>query len=547
MPMTALESLLQEAEAQVEKLPDTDGAELVQYYRDLGYLPPTFLATPGAKPVLQKADQAFKRDLYASGIFTATQLQKLRLMHRQSFLLEALRLLMDFDEGTPLPRLPERGEVSLLSRLLHYRMFIYGLYSQGVGQPYGGADQLGCKKLRTYTGLMSDLEALNLLADKESLTKRLLWFWGYDDGMLVFRVTTPPPTLDPEGFRMNRSYIAMAKRDLKRSPKDTEKLERALLRTRKQRLDWDFIYANTGREINQFFVRLIQVHQWTAGVYEGEFTREMEAVTLESVQALVQLYNQADPNDEDIHLKKILAYLGEGYWLFNATHFLKIYMVEQGAADPTESKVIAELSYQADRLSPQMRRVFTERTQALMAEAEADLEQENRDLIGRPFRRIYQGVKSFFRNLFRWGKNLIDAIVRKASGLWSALREMFRRIIRGARRALLAFANGVKMVLGKLPLLTRQGDTVGISQLELAGDGFSVIPASWSSKDLYQHRKAVMRFENGIQFSLMMLGELMRLAQTLVVGVVAWPVLLLQIVNSFKAVMAKYQAINSTT
>ncbi|HAA24026.1 MAG TPA: hypothetical protein DCP28_36585, partial [Cytophagales bacterium] len=146
--MSALESILQEAEAQLEKLPDTDGAELMQYYRDLGYLPPTYMATPGGKATLQKADVAFKRDLRASGLFTPAQLQKLRLMHRDSFLLEALRLLMDFDEGTPLPRMPEVGEVSLLSRLVHYRLFIYGLYAHKVDRPFGGADQPGRKQLR---------------------------------------------------------------------------------------------------------------------------------------------------------------------------------------------------------------------------------------------------------------------------------------------------------------------------------------------------------------------------------------------------------------
>ncbi|HAA10936.1 MAG TPA: hypothetical protein DCE41_04230 [Cytophagales bacterium] len=545
--MSALESILQEAEAQLEKLPDTDGAELMQYYRDLGYLPPTYMATPGGKATLQKADVAFKRDLRASGLFTPAQLQKLRLMHRDSFLLEALRLLMDFDEGTPLPRMPEVGEVSLLSRLVHYRLFIYGLYAHKVDRPFGGADQPGRKQLRTYTGLMNDLEAVNLLADKEGLTQRLLRFWGYDEGMLVFQISEPPATLDPEEFRMNRAFIAMAKRDLKRSPQETERLEKAILRTRNQNLDWSFIYAHTGADIYRFFIRLIQVHQWTSGLYTGALNGEMEAITLGSVQTVVQLYNQSDPNDEDLHLKKMLAYLGEGYWVFNATHFLKIYMIEQGAGDPTESKVISELSYHADQLSPQVQREFTQRTQQLMREAEEDLKEESRDVIGRPFRRIYQGVKSFFRNLFRWGRKMVDAIIRKAKGLWTSLREMFCRIIRGARRALLAFVNGVKMVLGKLPLMTAQAGEVGLSQLELTGDGFSVIPKGWSAQDLHQHRKAVMRFENGIQFSLMMLGELLRFAQTLVVGIVAWPLLLLQIVNSFKLVMKKYQAMYSTT
>ena len=158
---------------------------------------------------------------------------------------------------------------------------------------------------------------------------------------------------------------------------------------------------------------------------------------------------------------------------------------------------------------------------------------------------VRKWVVSFFGNLFRWGKNLVNAIVTKAKALWDTLTKMFERILRGARRALQAFVRGIKLVLGRLPIVTQQGRSISMTRLELGGDGLAFIDSRWNADQIHEHRKDVLRFQNGIQFSAAILGELLKLTKALVVGVVAWPLLLLQIVNSFKTVIKQYQTIYS--
>lgn len=123
-----LDLLLKEAEQQVADFGD-DSAEIIQHLRDLGYLSQLPFNVINKESTYQKALEEFEYDLIQSKLFSDNAINSLRALYSEDLAEEMLRKLMDLDEGIALRKLPEMGELSLSSRILHYRLLMYGLYN----------------------------------------------------------------------------------------------------------------------------------------------------------------------------------------------------------------------------------------------------------------------------------------------------------------------------------------------------------------------------------------------------------------------------------
>lgn len=161
-----LDLLLKEAEQQVADFGD-DSAEIIQHLRDLGYLSQLPFNVINKESTYQKALEEFEYDLIQSKLFSDNAINSLRALYSEDLAEEMLRKLMDLDEGIALRKLPEMGELSLSSRILHYRLLMYGLYNFDATRAFGFVSVNAIQSLKHYLALQNGLDAVNALANKE--------------------------------------------------------------------------------------------------------------------------------------------------------------------------------------------------------------------------------------------------------------------------------------------------------------------------------------------------------------------------------------------
>ena len=134
-------------------------------------------------------------------------------------------------------------------------------------------------------------------------------------------------------------------------------------------------------------------------------------------------------------------------------------------------------------------------------------------------------------------------MTEKLDKVWSIMKSFFQKIIEQSKRALKSLVQGIKFLLGRTPLITNSTNKLAISNIEFAGDSLHIIDEHLKSDVLKTHQLAIEKFQDGIQFSIAIVGELFQMLKYLVAGVIGWPLLLLQLAQSIKTVYQKYNLI----
>lgn len=203
-----LDLLLKEAEQQVADFGD-DSAEIIQHLRDLGYLSQLPFNVINKESTYQKALEEFEYDLIQSKLFSDNAINSLRALYSEDLAEEMLRKLMDLDEGIALRKLPEMGELSLSSRILHYRLLMYGLYNFDATRAFGFVSVNAIQSLKHYLALQNGLDAVNALANKEGVLKRILSIYGKERCLMFIHIAKSAfNTLefDPKKLRSARDF-----------------------------------------------------------------------------------------------------------------------------------------------------------------------------------------------------------------------------------------------------------------------------------------------------------------------------------------------------
>jgi len=529
-------SFLAEADQKVAEL-DDGNAELIQHLTDLGYLADWGTTVTESSAAIDRATKKFEQELRQSHLYTKKKLSFLELMYASDVWLEVLRKIMDYDEGLCISELPPLGETNLVSRIVHYRLKTYGLFDFQVQHPFGAFSTMALAQLKNFTRLISSVDAINLLADKEKLTRRIIEQHGMEQCILLFNAdVSGMPDFNPADYRLNLRFEQKLRNDFDRESSFYQKLNREVLKQNEDMIDWSFVSGRANDDLNLFITRTIQVHQWMDGFYEGKLNGELDTVSLTSIQQMLQFYNLDDA--DNLKLKEILVYIGRGFFVFNALCFMKHYMIED-VPENNEEKVISDLLVQSQKLSPEKKTAFEENTCKLFEAA-----QNERSEIQKSFAtRVYHGLRSFFKKLFRIGKKLIRWMTEKLDKVWSIMKSFFQKIIEQSKRALKSLVQGIKFLLGRTPLITNSTNKLAISNIEFAGDSLHIIDEHLKSDVLKTHQLAIEKFQDGIQFSIAIVGELFQMLKYLVAGVIGWPLLLLQLAQSIKTVYQKYNLI----
>lgn len=293
-------------------------------------------------------------------------------------------------------------------------------------------------------------------------------------------------------------------------------------------------------ELTNFIIKVLQVHQWMDGFYDGKTDGEIGSVSLNSIADLLKFYNAASKNE--LNLDSVLYYIGDGYFVFNALSLIKRYVIEQ-VPETMDEELIKKLTIQSGRLKESEKRTFEDNLSKVLSSAKIELSQDQQKQKMGVGKRIYFGIRSFLKKLFRIGKRLVKTILHHLKKIFNQLKDFFKRVLEYGKRALKSFIQGIKYIIGRLPIVSEFDRKVALSHSEFMGDTLSIFDNELSIEGIHQHKRKVREVQRSSQFSVAIVGEVLKLLKFMIKGFVGWPILILQLAKATRVLYQKHQLI----
>jgi len=176
--------IISQLEDELKTLPGRRN-EITQHLIELGYIS---LQKVNALRIgdIREAKAKFLDEVLQSSIFPDEYIEKLLLAGKDFALSTLLRKITDIDEGITFSELPEKGEISLRTRLIHYRLDVFGLWPMDIAAPFSSLSIHSISEIAEFAKC-KPLEAINLLADVEQFTEQLLQKHPEEKFILIFK------------------------------------------------------------------------------------------------------------------------------------------------------------------------------------------------------------------------------------------------------------------------------------------------------------------------------------------------------------------------
>ncbi|MCW0484584.1 hypothetical protein [Gaoshiqia sediminis] len=524
--------LLEQCEKELAGFRD-EGNEIRQHLLELGYLSVNTANSVHPKDEIL-ARQLFEKELLQSGLFKPEQLAAEHRFGQEYFLRYFLRKLTDIDDGLVLGHLPEIGETGLRSRFVHYRLDLFGMWEHPVSLAYGMVSALQIGEL-AEVGKCTSLEAINYLANVDRFTRHLLASYNEEQFILAFRSVNISGRLK-EKLDRRFAFGRQLKDDFGEKTEFLRYLQKHVLNRDEDRIDYGFLEKESKNPLSRFLVRLIQVHQWQEGFYSGLLDSDLGEVSLQSLIDSVETYNLAD--GKDIKMHRVLTYLGNGYFMFNALFFLQEYMVDN---QPTEEQKLWEnLAGEVENADDESREKFTANLQQLRDEVSLQSTVEEK---GGFLKRIYFGFKKLIRKAFRFLRKIFRWVLERIEKVWGFVKKLFASFFENLYNGLRAFVDGIKFLLGRKLVFTGTPVQFIISKISPDGDVATLV-INAGPDIVMQHVRETRYQLSAMAFSLAVVGNVLKLAVQ-PFQLITWPLLLFKLVGSFQSASARLR--NSVT
>ncbi len=512
-------------------------SEVLQHLVELGYLP---LASANAMLPAQvtRAKEAFLEELEQSALFTEQEIAVHQKVGEEHFVLHFLRKATNIDEGVVVQHLPSFGTQNLLSRIIHYRLDLFGLWLHPVHLPYAQTTAVQLEEMAAYTKTDA-LQAFNLMADVEQLTRHLLATHEEAQFILTFQTIQVNEALQNKLDR-RRNFKNQLLRDFEEKNAFFRHVNQNVLRNNEKKIDYPFLHEESRNSFKRFILRLIQVHQWQDGFYDGVLDTKIGAVTLEGVLQSIDFYNEADKKDIKTH--RVLTYLGKNFYMFNALFFLQEYMLEEAEETGQEETLWEQLSVQVQNADDATQQTFQQNLDKLKADVYADTNRPPHEKMGL-LKRIYCGIKKIIKKALRFIRKIFNWIVTQAAKAWNFLKKLFNTFFDNLATGLRVFIDGMKLLIGKKYIVTQESNQLIVSRFRLDGDVVNI--CFQSSTPLIPKHVSQTRYQFGsLQFSMAVVGGILKIVLRALI-LISLPFLLIAIVKVFRKIMAAYQSVAS--
>jgi len=512
-----------------------------QMLSDLGYLKTGLLNGVSIENRIADAYHSFFSDLQKSGLLSSSEINEYTNTYHNQAGLKLLEVVTDIDEGITINRLPELGESGLITRMIHYRLSLLGLYSGPVELNYNAFSYAGLEKAANFVQ-KPKLKTVNLLADLQNYTEAFLNENGYKYSVVAFKSGIAGKRKDVPEY--SGKFKRQLREDLNGHEAEYEILEEKLFHRNDENVDIHLLHNMAGDETNRFILRLIQLHQWMSGYYNGALDADFDELTVESLIEIIENYNEG--SDDKIRAADVLARVRDDYFIFNSLCFLKQYKDENRQADQTLA-TLTILSDAYNKAEPLQKQMFETNFQSGIDSVKAgqDVLPESRNGI---LRREFYGIRMFFKKAFRFAHKLFRWIVSSLKRAGTFVHNAIRMIYSYLKEAVRHFIEGVKFLLGKLPVTTQSSDgSLMYSNFDLDKDGLNIFESS-NAADIKIHMDMVRQKVHSMSFSLALIGFLFDALKTTLSAavVIAWPLFILKLVIAFKKVIDTYKTVLTT-
>jgi len=538
--MQAVQDLIQKLDEQYLPPNDSTQNQKASYLSDLGYMP-DIVETEGVvfNQFLDEAYQSFYSDLQKSGLISTQTQKQLKVLYPSEYEVKLLEMCLDIDEGLQFEKLPAFGDQDLKTRILHYRLNLLGLYTAPVKAYFSASSYNGLSKAASFTG-KTPLSTANLLADIQEFTVVYLKNRGYQHPVVIMQLSDA----STNGLaNYTGAFKRAVKRELSGYDEVFNELNKSLFKRNDDKVDVSDAINILHADDNSFIIRLIQVHQWIAGFYQGKIDGEVSSVTLQSLQDVISSYNESG---ESVDEKRTLVVLSEKEKLlaFNAIFFLNKYKLEQQQSDKTISTLEAvNNSYQSasEEDQKQFETTFNEQW-GQVAHGHSLTENQPKGF----FQKIFGGIKAFFKKAFRFARKIFSWILKGIKKVAGFITNFLKKIYNIIKEAAQHFIEGVKFLLGKTTVLTNENQQTLITNFNIDKDVLN-LGTSIDSTLLKTHLGKVDEKVNSLKFSLTLIAFLFKTIKAILLGgIVAWPLFLFKLAKSFKQVIDSYKQIATT-
>jgi hypothetical protein len=527
--------IFSQLDKELETLP-TKKNEITQHLVELGYIPlyKTNALTAGD---VKKGRQQFLSEVKNSGLFTDDQMKFLSVRGEEFMLSTLLRRITDIDEGIVLDALPEIGSFNLVTRMIHYRLDLFGLWPQDIALPFS---MLSLQKLEEIAGfgLCTALQAANHVADLEQFTKHLLEIHPPENFILVFR---SPKVKEETKRKLDRrqAFKRQVIEDFGERTDFVRQLAQDILKNKPEKVDFGFLNREATDPFKRFVMRLLQIHQWQDGFYNGLLDSDIGDVSLKGFLDTIDFYNESE--NQRIKTHRVITYVHRGFFIFNSLFFLQEYMVEDenGAS---EDLLVDSISGQLQDAGADDQSAFYANLQQLKFDIYKQSEEKPKERKGL-LQRIYYGVKRLLKKAFRFVKKIFNWVKDKVEKAWGLLKGLFRNFFEDLQMGIRAFVDGINFIFGKKGIESNLENESIYSKFSIDGDSVS-LTTSRISNVLKLHIQNVDHNINAMKFTLAIVAGILKLIINMV-SIITWPLLLMNIIKIYKNISGAYQDLSA--
>lgn len=524
--------ILNKLEEELSTYPENED-EVTQHLAELGYLQ-VLQVNSLTQSQIENALQKFEMELFASGLYPTEELSKERILGKTHFYRYFLRRLTDIDEGIKFDEFPPGNNIGLRSRIIHYRLDLFGLWEHSVGLPFNFNSISRIEQLAQFAKC-SQIEAINYLSDIEEFTKHILKVYTAKELTITFISSQATDEQKRKLDNRNR-FSARLEEEFGEDSPYLDELNDKVFRRNERKIDYGFLQKESTNSFKKFLLRIMQIHQWQEGFYDGLLDSNIGKVTIDSLLTAIDSYNETDR--KDIRPDRFITYLGNNFFMFNARFFLREYTVEETTAN--EEKIWESLSDSVKQANSSEQSKIQENINKLKNEIFSGGKlTEKKGLL----RRVYYGIKKMLKKASRLIGKIKKWIISGLQKVWGFLKKLFGNFFEKLRDGIKAFIAGLKFLLGKKLILTGDANSMCISKFTLDADSTTLI----LGKNFEQINKHIdkSKYQMGAMvFSLAVTGSILKIVMQSI-NLLAWPFLLFSIVKCFNTVKEHYKNINT--
>jgi hypothetical protein len=441
----------------------------------------------------------------------------LGLAHPLGGAAERMRQLLSLDGDFDLLRMPAPGERSLASRIVHYRLRVYGLAAFPADTLFSPDSVAAVDAAREFVGKSADndLAVINRLGSAESATSAFMAKFG----TTVFVYHDPELDMPRQRRELARLFMAVGRH---------RHTDRARTRRRKG-IKEDFHYRGSmifsrklrdeigrraqapefiGTSLNQFGIRLLQVRLWMLGLYKGELDAEWGRM---SNQALDDFLAQSKVQAINFRFR-----LHDGYCGLNLRELLKRYIPQaMKAGQGTDVAALGDALFEQTTRLEQWRRL--QEVYVRMTDEEAEL------YTGSSKRRRYFGLRSMIAGVGRVVGDALSNLRLAVRRLRSALQKLvgaalnvFRTALVSVRAALAVAGLALRHFrhwVGKQPLVTvAASGHVVMTRSDWDHDTLHYATHGVSAALLDLHRRRMTRLHAAFKSAMLVAAKVLHIA-----------------------------------